>query len=215
MTHIGLIDTGINNLASVRNAFERIGQEIHLVVEARDLTSMDALVLPGVGAFRDGIGALKGRNLAEGIIRKVRSGAPLLGICLGMQMLADYSVEHGRHDGLGLIKGGVQPLVATQPGFRVPNIGWSEVTGTRPSTLFPSPGWKDHLYFLHSYHFVVDDPSAVVATFDFSGGPIVAAVEDGPVFGMQCHPEKSQDAGMDGLKQFVAYVHRRQMALAS
>ncbi|HEY0833522.1 MAG TPA: imidazole glycerol phosphate synthase subunit HisH, partial [Azospirillum sp.] len=169
---------------------------------------------PGVGAFGDGMAALREKGLAEPLRRAAAAGTPLLGICLGMQLLAEESEEHGRHQGLGLIAGRAVRLTADQPGFRVPNMGWCDVAATRPGVLFPDGYHPTSFYFVHSFHVECRDPADVAATIDFSGRPVAAALEAGNVYGAQFHPEKSQDAGLGLLANFVALL-RRQGRLAA
>jgi glutamine amidotransferase len=200
---LGYIDTGVSNTGSVVNAFVRIGVEPKRLTAAEEVDRATALVLPGVGAFRDGMAALRERGLIEPIQRAAGRGVPTIGICLGMQFLADKSEEHGSHAGLGLVSGTVELLEADPPNCRVPNIGWSEVTAKKPGVLFGAGAVHSHFYFLHSYHLRPTDPSVVAATFPFGANSIVAAIESGPIFGIQFHPEKSQDAGLDLLVRFV------------
>ncbi len=205
---LGYIETNVSNTGSVINAFRRVGVEPQRLSTAGEIESAGALVLPGVGAFGDGIGSLRERGLIGPIQRSVQSGTPIIGICLGMQLLADASLEHGRHAGLGLVRGTVVPLIADQPGYRVPNIGWNIVTPSQRASLFGADGRGHCYYFLHSYHLVPEDPDIVAAEVAFSGRPVVAAIESERIFGIQFHPEKSHDAGLDLLLRYLDLVRR-------
>lgn len=206
---LALIDSGICNLASVARAFERVGAPVRTASGAAGLAGAAAIVLPGVGAFGDGMASLREKGLVEPLQAAARSGVPLLGICLGMQLLAEESEEHGRHSGLGLVPGRVVQLKADRPGYRVPNIGWCDVAAPRPGVLFPDAYRPQPFYFVHSYHLETPRPKLAAATIAFSGRPVVAAIEAGTVFGAQFHPEKSQDAGLDLLGNFVAHLRRQ------
>lgn len=199
---IGLIDSGICNLTSVIRAFELVGAPVFTAKSPDQLDAAKAIVLPGVGAFGDGMGSLFKRGFVEYLRSAVAAGTPLLGICLGMQLLLEESEEHGRHEGLGLLPGRVVRLVADQAGFRVPNIGWCDVTPTSAGVLFPDRKSVEAYYFVHSYH-VQTSPVNVAAEIDFSGRKIPVALESGSVCGVQFHPEKSQDVGIDLLARWA------------
>ncbi len=205
---LGYIETNVSNTGSVVNAFRRVGVEPRPLSTAGEVEAAGALILPGVGAFGDGIGSLRERGLIGPIQRSVRSGTPIIGICLGMQLLADASLEHGRHEGLGLVRGTVVHLVADQPGYRVPNIGWNIVTPSKRASLFGADDHDHCYYFLHSYHLKLDDPGVVAAEFTFSGRPVVAAIESERIFGIQFHPEKSHDAGLNLLLRYLSQARR-------
>lgn len=205
---LGYIETNVSNTGSVINAFRRVGIEPMPLSTASEVEAASALILPGVGAFGDGIGGLRERGLIGPIQRSVRSGTPIIGICLGMQLLADASLEHGRHEGLGLVRGTVVPLVADQPGYRIPNIGWNIVTPSKRTSMFKVGSRENCYYFLHSYHLEPEDLNVVAATFAFSGRPVVAAIESERIFGIQFHPEKSHDAGLDLLVRYVSQARR-------
>ncbi|MCE2510438.1 MAG: imidazole glycerol phosphate synthase subunit HisH [Alphaproteobacteria bacterium] len=204
---IAMIDTGISNLSSVKHAIERIGIPVHTSANKAEVVKADALVLPGVGAFGEGIGALRKKGLIEPIRDRVlKDRVPILGICLGMQLLATTSEEHGRHDGLGLIAGHVTRLAPTEPGFCVPNIGWCDVDPGRDSVLFPKDAERRAFYHVHSYYLDCADAKDVAATIEYSGKNVPVAVERENVFGTQFHPEKSQDAGLDLLQRFFMHL---------
>lgn len=199
---IALIDSGICNLASVTNALERVGARPEIADKPEVIRRATAIILPGVGAFADGMKSLRERGFVDPLREAAQAGKPILGICLGMQMLVEESEEHGRHEGLGLLPGRVRRMTADQPGFRVPNIGWCDVSAAHPGTLYPKAGPATPFYFVHSYC-VETEPGNVAATIDFSGRKLVAAVERGSLSGVQFHPEKSQDAGLDLLARWV------------
>lgn len=199
---IGLIDSGICNLTSVVRAFETVGAPVSIFTQPQQLEAASAIVLPGVGAFGDGINGLAERGFVEPLRQAAARGTPLLGICLGMQLLLEESEEHGRHTGLGLLPGRVVRLTADQPGFRVPNIGWCDVTPMRSGTLFKDAAAVHAYYFVHSYH-AQTLPEYVAAEIEFSGRKVAVAIEKDNVCGVQFHPEKSQDVGIDLLARWV------------
>ncbi len=203
---IAIIDMGISNIGSVMRALERVGAPLAERATATNLIGAAAVLLPGVGAFGDGMASLAQQGLTMPLRQVAAMGTPILGICLGMQLLAESSEEHGHHPGLGLIPGRVVRLQTMQPGDRVPNIGWSDVIPTRKSTLFPNGGGS--FYHVHSFRLAPTDPSMVTATISFSGEDIPVAVEQGNLFGVQFHTEKSQDAGLDLLAAFLGHLRR-------
>lgn len=200
---IALIDSGICNLASVTHALARVGAAVAIADQPHAVRQASAVILPGVGAFADGMKSLRDRGLVEPLREAARAGKPILGICLGMQLLVEESEEHGRHEGLALLPGRARRMVADLPGFRVPNIGWCDVYAGSGGTLYPSVGHAGAFYFAHSYS-VETEPENVAATMEFSGRKLVAAVERGGLCGVQFHPEKSQDCGLDLLARWIA-----------
>lgn len=202
-----IVDLQISNIASVLQALAQIGAPRYEFATPDNIASAAAVILPGVGAFGDGMASLREKALVEPIRRTATTGTPVFGICLGMQLLADRSEEFGSHAGLGLLKGEVKRLLPKHPGFRVPNIGWCDIQATRPSALFPSDRGRC-CYHVHSYHFVPVDRSVIAATTDFAAEPIVVAVESGNLYGVQFHPEKSQDDGLEVLSNFFAALRR-------
>jgi imidazole glycerol-phosphate synthase subunit HisH len=193
------IDIRVSNLESVLQGFKRVGARVAVTDDPDDLRNAHTVVLPGVGAFGDGMARLHELRLVEPLRAHVAAGKPLLGICLGMQLLASSGDEHGPSEGLGVVPGRVVRLTPKDPQLRVPNMGWSDVAVARPG-LLPLDG--ESYYFAHSYHLMPDDPKDIMATLDY-GGAVVAAVVRGSAYGMQFHPEKSQDAGLDALAAFV------------
>lgn len=205
---LGIVDLGISNIGSVLRAFQRLGSSPALVNNARAIAEVQSIVLPGVGAFGDGMAALRARGLVEPLREAARAGKPILGFCLGMQLLADGSEEYGDHEGLGLIPGRVIRL-KPGPAERVPNIGWCDVSPHDGSRLFRDTPAGTPFYFVHSYHLDCTEPGHVAATIAFGSQPVTVAVEHGNIFGLQCHPEKSQDAGLLVLDTFLSVVRER------
>lgn len=199
---VTVIDMGLSNLGSVLHALARIDVPARTSRAPGEVAESAALILPGVGAFGDGMASLRSAGLVEPLRRHVQAGRPLLGICLGMQLLADEGTEHGVHAGLGLVPGRVVRLSPRDPSQRVPNIGWCDVTPTVADGPLPR---EDCMYFVHSYHLVPRDPADIAATVDLSP-PVAAAVARGSVWGVQFHPEKSQDAGLAVLEAFCGRV---------
>jgi len=197
---IGIVDCGMGNLGSIVNMLDRLGAPAVMTDDVGVLGGCDRLILPGVGAFDRGMAELHERGLVEPLTRRVLDdGVPVLGICLGMQLLARGS-EEGERAGLGWIEGGVVRLAAGN-GLKVPHMGWNSVQPTRASLLFDE-GQDPRFYFVHSYHLVCDDPHDVIATTTY-GIDIVAAVERGSVAGVQFHPEKSHRFGLELLGRFA------------
>lgn len=207
---IAMIDMGIGNLRSVLEACERVGVRVQVTAKARDVEMADAVILPGVGAFGDGTAALRTQGLVDALHRHaVQRKKPLLGICLGMQLLAEVGEEHGLHEGLGFVKGRVVRLNPVAEGYRVPNMGWCDLTIVRPGVLFAGIRSGESFYFAHSYYLECADPADVVAAIEYSGLTITAAIERGNLFGVQFHPEKSQDVGLEVLDSFFRYLGSR------
>jgi imidazole glycerol-phosphate synthase subunit HisH len=200
---IALVDYGMGNQRSVLNAFDSIGAQIELVTDPEAVAAADRVVLPGVGAFRDAIGALRERGLAQAVRDAAAAGRPLLGLCLGMQLLATRSFEFGEHRGLDLIPGSVERLETT-PGLRIPHVGWNDLAVQRPDDpILGGLGPEPTFYYVHSFEFRADDPVSVTGLTDY-GRPVTATVASGNVFGVQFHPEKSAADGLSLLRAFVA-----------
>ena len=205
---IRIIDMGIGNLGSVLEAFRRVGAPVEVATEGDEIGQASALVLPGVGAFRDGMTSLREKGFVERLRQHaIADKKPLLGICLGMQLLADEGEEHGLHGGLGFMRGRVVRFRPTTPDARVPNMGWCDVSvaDNRP-LLFDPEVDGEPFYFAHSYYLECADTTDVAATIEFSEQRIAAAIERDNIFGVQFHPEKSQDAGLGVLASFVEHV---------
>lgn len=211
-TSVTVVDYGVGNLHSVRRALESCGcDRVVVSTDPADLDSADRLILPGVGAFADGMRGLRERSLVDPIVRFARSGRPLLGICLGMQMLATQSEEFGSHAGLDLIPGRVVAIprrAVDGSTLKVPFIGWTPVSltdgGSADGSLLASHPPQAAVYLVHSFHTQPDDPSHLLATYAFGGHRITAAIRSGNVTGFQFHPEKSGTVGLEILRKFVA-----------
>ncbi|MGH7380741.1 MAG: imidazole glycerol phosphate synthase subunit HisH [Candidatus Methylomirabilales bacterium] len=205
-----MIDMEMGNLQSVLEACERVGVRVQVTTKARDIEAASAVILPGVGAFGDGMAALRKHGLVDGLHRHAVQGKkPLLGICLGMQLLAEVGEEHGVHEGLGYVKGRVVRLNATEEGCRVPNMGWCDAAVVKPGVLFAKVRDGESFYFAHSYYLECADRQDIAATIKYSGRAIPAAIERGKLFGVQFHPEKSQDVGLEVLDSFFRYLGSR------
>ena len=198
---IALIDYGMGNLASVAKALERAGGDVRLVDGPAGLEGADAVVLPGVGAFRDAAARLEATGLGAAALERIAAGVPFLGVCLGLQLLFESSGEGGRWRGLGVFAGTVERL---ETDLKVPHIGWNELewkaAGAGMACGLPTPA---AFYFVHSYAARPADPDCVAALTDY-GGPVVAAVARDNVWAVQFHPEKSSAAGLGLLGNFVA-----------
>ncbi len=199
---IALIDYGAGNLHSVHNALRAAGGDATITADAGIVRRADRIVLPGVGAFA---ACMAGLTAIPGMVEALRArvladGAPFLGVCVGMQLLADEGHEHGVTPGLGWIGGKVVALTPADPSARVPHMGWNDVAPAASHPLVE----RGEAYFLHSYHFEAADPAQVIATTDH-GGPVVAAVGRDNILGVQFHPEKSQRYGIALLERFLAW----------
>ena len=199
---IVLVDYGIGNLRSVQKALEAAGAQVTLSANPDEVRIANKIVLPGVGAFGDGMRGLCQSGLADAVCDASRRGTPLLGICLGMQALFESSEELGQHDGLGLLPGRVLRLDA--PGLKVPHTGWNQVTPTRPSPLLHGLPPNAYAYFNHAYYCAAQ-PADTLATTEYSR-PYPSVVARDNIYGIQFHPEKSQQVGLGILRNFVERV---------
>lgn len=200
---IGIVDYNMGNLASVKNAFRVLGEEATVEPDPEKFLQYDRLILPGVGAFGDAMEHLKARGMDEALRLYAERGNPMLGICLGMQLLFDSSEEFGEHEGLGLIKGHVQPFDTsrfTHP-LKVPHMGWNRMF-TKEHPLFENLDSEHYLYFVHSFHAVCDDPTDIIGRTEY-GYSFTSAVAHENVMGIQPHPEKSHKNGLQILKNFI------------
>ncbi len=199
---IGIIDYGVGNLFSLRSSFEAIGEEVVISGEEGVLRTADKLILPGVGAFEDAAKKLRQNGLDRFVREQAALGKPLLGICLGMQMLFERSYEYGVHEGLGLLKGEVVPMEGKLPAeLKIPHIGWNKLEFVnRQSLLLSGIREGDFVYFVHSYYASGCEDSLAAVT-DY-GMPITAMVEKGNIYGCQFHPEKSGNVGLAILRAF-------------
>ncbi len=202
---IALIDYGAGNLHSVHNALKAAGAEVTVTADPYVVRAADRIVLPGVGAFRacaEGLSALPG--MVEAMTERVQvGGAPFLGICVGMQLLASQGLEFGAHSGLGWIPGEVRLIQPSDPAIKVPHMGWNDVA-MLPHARGHAVIEEGEAYFLHSYHFAAEDPRHVAAMTDHGEG-LVAAVARDNILGVQFHPEKSQAYGLATLRRFLEW----------
>ncbi len=203
---IVVIDYSVGNVESVCNAFRHIGCEVELSRDPAKIAKATGLVLPGVAAFGYAMEALG--DAAEPVKKAVAGGKPILGICVGHQLLFEESTEYGPHKGLGLIQGTV---VAVPPVQTVPHMGWNLVELPEGMDLFAGLGPAKHFYFAHSYHAQVSDPQARTALVDY-GSPLTASVQKGNIYGVQFHPEKSSRQGLQVLKNFHEICVKRSVA---
>lgn len=204
---VTVVDYDVGNLLSVARAFEHCGAEVRLESSPLFVAKAERLVLPGVGAFGDCIGELQSRGLAGPIKDYVASGRPMLGICVGMQMLFEGSEEFGQHAGLGIVRGWVRKL-PQQPGLKLPHIGWSPITppagqSWRGSILEGLPPGQE-VYFVHSFAGCPEEPADSLAETPYGEARFCAVVRRGNVTGCQFHPEKSGEAGLSMIRRFVA-----------
>ena len=196
---VGIIDYGVGNLFSLRSSFKAIGEEAFVSGNAEELAKADRLVLPGVGAFEDAANKLRASGLDAFVRQQAAESKPLLGICLGMQMLFEKSFEYGEHAGLGLLKGQVVPMAGKlDPELKIPHMGWNALEVKQGKLLTDVDG--QYVYFVHSFFAEgCGDSLSAAAEYDI---PITAAVEKGNIFGCQFHPEKSGKVGLSILQKF-------------
>lgn len=199
---IAIVDYGVGNLFSLKCSFASIGAEVTVTSDASVLRSADKLVLPGVGAFEDAAKKLRATGLDAVILEEAAKGKPILGICLGMQMLFEKSYEYGEHQGLGLIPGAVVPMAGVIPAdLKIPHIGWNALRFRKSSPLFRYISEGDCVYFVHSYY-AAHCEDHIIADAEY-GEYLTAAVQKDNVFGCQFHPEKSGNVGLKILKAFA------------
>lgn len=202
---LAVIDYGMGNLGSLARTLEVIGAVAQVVHEPSQIANADAIILPGVGAFSEGMRQLQQRGWVSPLHNAIVKGRPMLGICLGMQLLADQGCEGGITAGLGIIPGTVERMHPRGEGERLPHVGWNEVRREQECLLFEGiPNGAD-FYFVHSYHFVLESQANALARTPYCGG-FVSAVGKERVFGVQFHPEKSSQFGRQLLKNFVAQL---------
>lgn len=193
-----IIDYGVGNLFSLESSFAAIGEDVKVSADESVISSADRVILPGVGAFGDAAAKLCASGLDQTLVRLAGEGMPILGICLGMQLLFDRSFEYGEHAGLGLVPGSVVPIDA--PGLKIPQIGWNSLDIVRDHPIMKYTQNGDFVYFVHSYA-ATDCSESLVATCEY-GQTVTAAVAAKNVCGTQFHPEKSGDTGLRILKAF-------------
>ncbi len=199
---IGIADYGIGNLFSLRSSLAAIGADSFVSRDPEEIAKADKIILPGVGAFGDAAEKLAQCGMAQVIKGEARRGKPILGICLGMQLLFEKSLEYGEHEGLGLLRGTIRPIgEKISKGLKIPHIGWNALQfSDKPSRLFRFIQNGDYVYFVHSFA-AMDCEDSIIATAEY-GAPLTAAVEQENIFGCQFHPEKSGDVGLAILRGF-------------
>lgn len=200
---VGIVNYNIGNLASVLNALVKVGAKAQIEKEPSRLLQYDRLILPGVGAFGDAMEHLVQSGMKEAVLEFAKSGKPLLGICLGMQLLFEKSYEFGEHAGLGLLEGEIIPFDKTRmgEGYKIPQMGWNRFYAKKKSPLLKGLEEGFYLYYVHSFHAVAKREEDVLGESVY-GYPFVSAIERDNVAGFQPHPEKSHDAGLRILKNF-------------
>ena len=199
---IAIVDYGVGNLFSLRSSFSAIEADAVVTSDPAVIRSADKIVLPGVGAFSAAVEKLKESGLYPIVIEEAKSGKPLLGICLGMQMLFERSFEDGVFKGLSLLAGEVRPIAEVIPkDYKIPHIGWNALHFEKDSPLFKYIKEGDHVYFVHSYY-AAGCESSLTASAEY-GAPLTACVQKGNIFGCQFHPEKSGEVGLNILRAFV------------
>ncbi len=197
---VAIVDYGVGNLFSLKSSLLSIGEQVIITKDETQLKNADRIILPGVGAFGDAVKKLAENGLDQKVKNLALAGKPVLGICLGMQMLLEKSYEYGEHKGLGLIKGEIRPISeVVPPTYKIPHIGWNALNFKRESPLFKYVKNGDFVYFVHSYY-GANCPS-VIADTEY-GANLTAVVANGNVYGCQFHPEKSGEVGLKILKAF-------------
>jgi glutamine amidotransferase len=199
---IGIVDHGLGNRRNVLKALEKVGAEAVVSSDHDVLRAAEGLVVPGVGAFAAGMQGLRDGGLDELVVERAHAGTPVIGLCVGMQLLFDSSTELGGGSGLGLLAGAVLPIEPDPPTLKVPHIGWNEVAFTRPSPLTEGLGASAAFYHVHSFAARPEDDDVVLGRGDY-GGPFASIVERHPIYGAQFHPEKSSTAGLALLANFA------------
>ena len=212
MNSVTVVDSGVVNLRNITRALEHVGGHVRIDKDPATVLKADRIVLPGVGAFASGMAELRSHHLDSALKEAALAGTPILGICLGMQLLLDWSEEDGRHSGLGLIPGGVVPVpsqaVDGSRARKVPHIGWSALRfpphrSHRDRTCLAQTRQGEYFYFVHSYMVIPKDPAAVLAQSEYEGLALNAAIALGSIIGLQFHPERSGPEGLKILERFV------------
>ena len=196
-----IIDYGVGNLFSLLSSLQKIGEDAVVTAEAQVLEDADRIILPGVGAFSDAARKLQESGLVPVLRKQIGAGKPVLGICLGMQLMFDKSYEYGEHEGLGLIRGVIRSIAEVTEGLKIPHMGWNALRFQNGgSPLFKYIREGDYVYFVHSF-FADDCPESVIASTEY-GAELTAAAANGNVMGCQFHPEKSGEVGLNILRAF-------------
>ena len=199
---VAIIDYGVGNLFSLKSSLAEIGADAVVTADEKVIAEADHIILPGVGAFEDAARKLRESGMADVVKKEAAAGKPILGICLGMQLMYDKGFEYGEHEGLGLIHGNVRPISDVIPeGYKIPHIGWNLLKMKKETPLFKYIEEGDYVYFVHSYY-AADCDESVLAVTEY-GADLTAAAASGNVYGCQFHPEKSGKVGMKILKAFI------------
>ena len=199
---IAIVDYGVGNLFSLASSLRYLGLDAAITGEAEVIKSADKIILPGVGAFADAKAKLDQSGMTEVVLEEAKNGKPLLGICLGMQMLFERSYEYGEHEGLGLVKGVVAPIEDDMTEkVKVPHMGWNSLEFRGKSPIFKYVNDGEYVYYVHSFY-AKNCTESTIAVSDYGGIKITGAVSNGNVYGTQFHPEKSGDTGLRILKAF-------------
>ena len=196
----GIIDYGCGNLFSLTSSLKKIGEQAEVFTDKKDLIKCDRVILPGVGAFGNAAIKLENSGMADAVKQLAKEGMPVLGICLGMQLLFERSFEYGEHEGLKLLKGEIRPLAEDITNLKIPHMGWNSLQFKNKSPLFKYVDEGEYVYFVHSFH--AKSCEKLLAT-SYYGTEVCAAAGGGNVYGTQFHPEKSGDAGLRILKGFI------------
>ena len=200
---VAIIDYGVGNLFSLKSSLKAIGADAVVTADEKVIAEADRIILPGVGAFEDAARKLRESGMADVVKKEAAAGKPMLGICLGMQLMFDKGYEYGEHEGLGLIHGNVRPISDVIPeGYKIPHIGWNLLKFKKESPLFKYINEGDYVYFVHSYY-AADCDDAVLAVTEY-GADLTAAAANGNVYGCQFHPEKSGKVGEQILRNFLS-----------
>ena len=209
---IAIIDYGMGNLRSVQKAMEKVGQSAEITRSPRHIANAEAVILPGVGAFKDCMDNLDNLNLITPVLKAIDSGKPFLGICLGLQLLFSESLEFGHHPGLDVVKGVVKPFSPTMPDpertgglLKIPHMGWNSIQHQKPVPALNGVDDGAYFYFVHSYYVEPEDETVVATRTDY-GGEFVSAIAFDNVLATQFHPEKSQHQGLRILRDFAAAI---------
>ena len=198
---IAIVDYGVGNLFSLCSSFAAVGADVTVTADPEVIRSADKIILPGVGAFGDAAEKLRKSGLGDVVCEEARRGKPLMGICLGMQLLFEKSFEYGEHEGLGLIPGSIRPISDVIPkDYKIPHIGWNALHIHRESPILSRIKEGDFVYFVHSFY-ATDCEESVIASAEY-GATLTAAVANKNVYGCQFHPEKSGAVGLEILRAF-------------
>ena len=199
---VAIIDYGVGNLFSLKSSLAEIGAEAVVTSDEAVIAAADRIILPGVGAFEDAARKLRESGMADVVKKEAAAGKPILGICLGMQLMFDKSYEYGEHEGLGLISGAVRPIADVIPAdYKIPHIGWNALEFKKETPLFKYINNGDYVYFVHSFY-AADCSESTLAVTEY-GAELTAAAANGNVYGCQFHPEKSGNIGLNILRAFT------------